>query len=749
MTDLGPLNYFLGISATLTTAGIFLSQTKYATEILERAQMLNCNPCRTPVDTEKKLGLEGSPVTDPTLYRSIAGALQYLIFTRPDLSYAVQQLCLYMHDPREPHLNAMKRVLRYLRGTTDLGLQLFRKLDVSNPLHLHPNDSAALTIVSVKLKGTKNYHVWSNAMLLDLEGLKCPVTGTNKYDLQPLRHPKCFAPRNVQLSEPPASLLPTPKPSSATYKQTTCCGLNLQSKNPPSSDVQQNLCLKEPLQESSSLPVKMRIARKGRVSKGISGSTDFLMVSGFLMLKTIDLDPLHVYQTLLEKFIGTVRFGNDEYALSLAMKKPNLQYFRVFGSLCYPTNDYDDVGKLKAKADICKCRLCTPPERRTDLNNKRSAARVRKPFMFCASTELTEGLTSVQTSSGLAPQQMTSVTNSTELELTALQSGRSRSALVKDPEPPSVPPTKKQVDDLFQWFDDDDEVIPIPPVVPITPVNVPLPRQPEKAQWFTPYNHIIVRRRSCNAVSNPPLDALITETMDLAFNKFRLILWNAEARRCLVPQGSYKPEPTLENEFQDLHLNLPVLEVLAHTLIYNAILDKYIESLELGKNGSAFVQGEAPTKMKDPGLFTLPCRLGDSKPLDTLADFGSCVNIIPLYLFKKLNIGLLEETDHIFRLADGTKSYPVGIVKDVEVRIGKLKLLNDFYVIDMKKDPETPLLVGRGFLATANVVIDCRMAKIAVEKGITRSVFGVKGINLGEEEASYWTTLGKRESYKP
>ncbi|GJV69726.1 hypothetical protein Tco_1485235 [Tanacetum coccineum] len=69
---------------------------------------------------------------------------------------------------------------------------------------------------------------------------------------------------------------------------------------------------------------------------------------------------------------------------------------------------------------------------------------------------------------------------STELELTALQSGRSRSALVKDPEPPSVPPTKKQVDDLFQWFDDD-EVVPIPPVVPITPVNVPAAPAPENA----------------------------------------------------------------------------------------------------------------------------------------------------------------------------------------------------------------------------------------------------------------------------
>ncbi|GJS40724.1 MAK10-like protein [Tanacetum coccineum] len=147
--------------------------------------------------------------------------------------------------------------------------------------------------------------------------------------------------------------------------------------------------------------------------------------------------------------------------------------------------------------------------------------------------------------------------------------------------------------------------------------------------------------------------------------------------------------------------------------------------------------------MEDPGLFTLPYRIGDSKPFDTLADLGSCVNIILLYLFKKLNIRLLEETDHIFGLADRSKSYLVGIVKDVEVHIGKLKLLNDFYLIDMKKDPETPLLVGRGFLATANAVIECRMAKIVVKEGITRSVFGVKGVDLGEEEAPYWTTLRK------
>ncbi|GJU67154.1 MAK10-like protein [Tanacetum coccineum] len=195
-------------------------------------------------------------------------------------------------------------------------------------------------------------------------------------------------------------------------------------------------------------------------------------------------------------------------------------------------------------------------------------------------------------------------------------------------------------------------------------------------------------------------------------------------------QQPEEPKPTLEDEFQDLHLNLPVLKVLAHAPIYNAILNKYVESLELGKNESAFVQGEILAKMKDPGLFTLLCRLRDSKPFDTLADLGSCVKIIPLYLFKKLNIILLEETDHIFGLADGTKSSPVGIVKDVEVHIGKLKLLSDFYVIDMKKDHEPPLLVRRGFLVAVNAVIDCRMAKIAVGERINRSVFRVKGVDL-------------------
>nr|GEX55418.1 copia protein [Tanacetum cinerariifolium] len=112
MTDLGPLNYFLGIFVTRDSSSLFLSQRKYAIEILEKAHMVSCNPSWTPVDTESKLGVDGDSVSDPTLYQSLAGSLQYLTFTRPDISYAFQQVCLHMHDPQEPHLSGLKRILR-------------------------------------------------------------------------------------------------------------------------------------------------------------------------------------------------------------------------------------------------------------------------------------------------------------------------------------------------------------------------------------------------------------------------------------------------------------------------------------------------------------------------------------------------------------------------------------------------------------------------------------------------------------
>jgi hypothetical protein len=94
-------------------------------DVLERASMSDCEPCSTTVDTHAKVSsTAGTPVSDPTQYLSLVGALQYLTFTRPDISYAVQQVCLHMHDPRDVHLLAVKRILRYLHGTLGHGLLL-------------------------------------------------------------------------------------------------------------------------------------------------------------------------------------------------------------------------------------------------------------------------------------------------------------------------------------------------------------------------------------------------------------------------------------------------------------------------------------------------------------------------------------------------------------------------------------------------------------------------------------------------
>ena len=124
MKDLGILHHFLGMHVQHLGSNLFLSQQQYMIEILERAGMADCKSCLTPVDLNPKLSAEGPPLssTGATDFRSLAGALQWLTFTRPDISYAVQQVCLLMHDPRETHLAALKRILRYVRGTLHMGL---------------------------------------------------------------------------------------------------------------------------------------------------------------------------------------------------------------------------------------------------------------------------------------------------------------------------------------------------------------------------------------------------------------------------------------------------------------------------------------------------------------------------------------------------------------------------------------------------------------------------------------------------
>ena len=125
--NLGRIKYFLGIEIAYSKNGILLSQQKYVLDLLAETGFMDCRPAKTPMEVNHKLNLnENEPETNAGEYQRLVGRLIYLAHTRSDISYAVNILSQFMHSPRSSHLQAAHRVLRYLKGTTGLGLN-FRK----------------------------------------------------------------------------------------------------------------------------------------------------------------------------------------------------------------------------------------------------------------------------------------------------------------------------------------------------------------------------------------------------------------------------------------------------------------------------------------------------------------------------------------------------------------------------------------------------------------------------------------------
>ncbi|KAM0052273.1 putative RNA-directed DNA polymerase [Helianthus debilis subsp. tardiflorus] len=121
--DLGPLKYFLGIEVARTKDGLVLSQRKYTLDILEDSGMLGCKPCSFPMERNVKLEEDDKDArVDASMYRRLVGRLLYLQATRPDLTYSVNVLSQFVSDPRQSHLDAAMRVLRYLKATPGQGV---------------------------------------------------------------------------------------------------------------------------------------------------------------------------------------------------------------------------------------------------------------------------------------------------------------------------------------------------------------------------------------------------------------------------------------------------------------------------------------------------------------------------------------------------------------------------------------------------------------------------------------------------
>jgi Reverse transcriptase (RNA-dependent DNA polymerase) len=122
MSDLGLLSYYLGLEVQQTVNKITLSKTTFAKRILEESGMSECNSTKVPMETRLNLTKASeTPTIDQTKYCSVVGSLRYLLHTRPDLTFAVGIVSRYMECPRSEHMAAVKQILRYIKGTIDLG----------------------------------------------------------------------------------------------------------------------------------------------------------------------------------------------------------------------------------------------------------------------------------------------------------------------------------------------------------------------------------------------------------------------------------------------------------------------------------------------------------------------------------------------------------------------------------------------------------------------------------------------------
>ena len=180
------------------------------------------------------------------------------------------------------------------------------------------------------------------------------------------------------------------------------------------------------------------------------------------------------------------------------------------------------------------------------------------------------------------------------------------------------------------------------------------------------------------------------------------------------------------NTFKKLELNIPFVDALAEMPTYSKYLKDIItnkrrwddnQTVELTETCSSIITRKIPTKLKDPGSFTLPCIVGTQEFPRCLCDLGASINLMPFSLFRKLQLGELIPTNMTLQLADHSTKKPHGIIEDVLVKVDKFIFPVDFVVLDFEEDNKCPLILGRPFLNTGRAIIDVHDGKITLRVG--------------------------------
>ncbi|XP_019057520.1 PREDICTED: uncharacterized protein LOC104808408 [Tarenaya hassleriana] len=174
-----------------------------------------------------------------------------------------------------------------------------------------------------------------------------------------------------------------------------------------------------------------------------------------------------------------------------------------------------------------------------------------------------------------------------------------------------------------------------------------------------------------------------------------------------------------------LEITMPFTEAILQMPSYTKFLKDILtkkrvvekETVSLNTECSALIQHELPPKQADPGSFSIPCKLGNVSIDRALCDLGASVSLLPLSIFKKLNVGELKPTRMALQLADRSVKYPAGILEDVPLKVGNFYVPVDFVVLDMDEDSRVPIILGRPFLNTADAVIHVRAGRLTMKIG--------------------------------
>ncbi|CAM9001655.1 unnamed protein product [Rhodiola kirilowii] len=172
-----------------------------------------------------------------------------------------------------------------------------------------------------------------------------------------------------------------------------------------------------------------------------------------------------------------------------------------------------------------------------------------------------------------------------------------------------------------------------------------------------------------------------------------------------------------------VNITLPFTEVLTQIPSYAKFLKDTVshrrdisehDMVALNLGCSAIIQNPLPKKLKDPGSFSIPIMIGDICIEDALYDLGASISLMPYSLCSKLDMGTLTPTSISLRLADRSSRVPKGILQDVPIKVGNFYIPVDFFVLEMEEEKETPIILGRPFLATAGAVIDVRQGSLVL-----------------------------------